>query len=78
MPNPLFIHRCGPGPCRQCRLDQSEKRASLLRSRLRQIAEIIEAVDHRAIAADGDVTNTREEMTDAEMRRIYRLAKSGG
>jgi hypothetical protein len=26
------------------------------------------------MAADGPVTNTRDEMTDEELRRIYRLA----
>lgn len=43
--------------------------------RLKKIAELIEAVDNRAIAADGPVPPTRQEITDAEMRTIYRLAK---
>lgn len=42
--------------------------------RLREIVRIIEDVDHRAMAADGPVTPTRLEMTDEEMRDIYRLA----
>lgn len=47
------------------------------RQRLDLIAQIIERVDHRAMAADGDVTPTRHEMTDQEMRDIYRLADGG-
>ena len=43
--------------------------------RLRRIAEIIEYVDERALAADGPVPTTLEEMTDDEMRQIYFLAK---
>jgi hypothetical protein len=42
--------------------------------RLRQIKEIIDGVENRCMAADGPVTNTRVEMTDDELRRIYRLA----
>lgn len=42
--------------------------------RLQRIREIIEHVETRAMAADGDVTNTRHEMTDKEMRQIYELA----
>lgn len=43
--------------------------------RLRRIASIIENVDRRCEAYDGPVGNTREEMTDEEMRSIYLLAK---
>ncbi len=43
-------------------------------ARLKRIAEIIEAVDDRAMVADGPVTNTRHEMTDREMRTIYEIA----
>jgi hypothetical protein len=50
-------------------------KASVLRSRLREIAEIIERVDRRAQACDGPVTPTLEEMTQGEMSRIYELAK---
>lgn len=46
----------------------------MLRSRLRAIADIIEAVDHRAMAADGPVTPTRDEITADELKQIYRLA----
>lgn len=42
--------------------------------RLNEIAHIIESVDHRAMACDGDVTPTLQEMTQAEMTRIYKLA----
>lgn len=43
--------------------------------RLKRITEIIESVDHRALAADGPVTPTLEEMTQKEMSEIYRLAR---
>jgi len=42
-----------------------------------EIAQIIEDVDHRCMAADGPVTPTLEEMTQAEMSRIYKLACAG-
>lgn len=43
--------------------------------RLAEIAHIIERVDNRCMAAEGSVTPTRLEMTDDELRTIYRLAK---
>jgi hypothetical protein len=43
--------------------------------RLEAIASIIQQVDQRAMAADGPVTPTLQEMTQDEMRRIYALAK---
>lgn len=43
-------------------------------TRLQKIAAIIQAVDDRCIASDGPVTKTRLEITDAELRTIYRLA----
>jgi hypothetical protein len=42
--------------------------------RLQMIAEILEAVDRRCAAADGPVTQTKEEITAEELRKIYRLA----
>ena len=42
-----------------------------LREALERIAEIIAAVDQRAMAVDGDVPSTRLAMTDGEMRQIY-------
>lgn len=45
------------------------------RQRLAQIAFIIEQVENRCMAVDGPVTNTRLEMTDAELRRIWRLTQ---
>lgn len=47
------------------------------RARLADIARLIEDVDDRCLAADGPVTKTRHEMTDDEMREVYRLAKHG-
>lgn len=43
---------------------------------LARIAEIIEAVDDRCMAADGPVTPTLQEMTQAEISEIYRLASN--
>jgi hypothetical protein len=43
--------------------------------RLNTIVNIIETVDRRCEAADGPVPSTREEMTDVEMRQIYKLAR---
>jgi hypothetical protein len=42
---------------------------------LSAIAKIIEDVDDRCLAADGPVSKTREEITDKEIKEIYRLAK---
>ena len=44
--------------------------------RLRRIAEIVEDVDRRCMAYDGPVGNTRQEMTDDEMRQIWYYAKN--
>lgn len=44
------------------------------KERLKKIADIIEGVDHRCMAADGPVTPTLEEMTQEEISEIYRLA----
>ncbi len=46
--------------------------------RLRQIAAIVERVDNRCMAADGPVSRTLDEMTDDEMREIYKLATGDG
>lgn len=43
--------------------------------RLKRIAQILDDVDRRAMHVDGPVTPTRQEITDEEYRRIYRLAK---
>lgn len=44
------------------------------KQRLKEIADIIEAVDMRCAAVDGPVTPTLEEMTPQEIKKIYRLA----
>jgi hypothetical protein len=41
---------------------------------LDDIANIIRAVDNRCMVADGPVTPTLKEMTQAEISRIYELA----
>lgn len=46
-----------------------------LSDRLKRIAEIIWDVDGRCMAADGPVTNTRDEMTDDELREIWYLVR---
>lgn len=45
-----------------------------LQNRLNRIAQIIEDVDQRCMAADGPVTPTLEEMTQEEISEIYELA----
>jgi hypothetical protein len=52
----------------------NEESAAMGRARLSSIKEIIDGIENRCLAADGPVTNTRHEMTDEELRRIYRLA----
>jgi hypothetical protein len=42
--------------------------------RLDRIAEIIESVDDRCLAADGEVTPTLNEMKQEEITEIYNLA----
>ncbi|KKL64968.1 hypothetical protein LCGC14_2159670 [marine sediment metagenome] len=44
--------------------------------RLTSIAQIIERVDHRCMAADGPVTRTLKEMYQSEISEIYALAKN--
>lgn len=46
-----------------------------LSRRMAQICEIIEGVEGRCMAVDGPVTPTLKEMTEKELRQIYRLAK---
>ena len=64
----------------------SEKRVSIdltsqfvksLIARLDGIVQIIEAVDRRCMAADGPVTQTKDEITAEELKKIYRIAKGG-
>ena len=43
--------------------------------RLSKIGKIIEHVNNRCMAADGPVTPTLEEMTQAEISEIYELTK---
>ena len=55
-------------------LIEATDEVAMLRARLHSIKEIIDMVENRCMAADGPVTNTRHEMSDEELRRIYRLA----
>lgn len=43
-------------------------------ARLSDIRNVIETVEQRCMAVDGPVTPTHEEITDAELRKIYKLA----
>jgi hypothetical protein len=43
--------------------------------RLKEIAELIEAVDNRCLAADGPVAGFAEMIEQIEFRRVYLLAK---
>lgn len=43
--------------------------------RLKKIKEIIEIVDNRCMAADGPVTPTKDEITDKELKEIYKLTQ---
>lgn len=38
------------------------------------IQRVIESVEARCMAVDGPVTPTHQEITDSELRQIYRLA----
>jgi hypothetical protein len=53
----------------------TEKCAKAFR-KVQIITDVIEMVDNRCLHYDGPVGNTRDEMTDAEMRRIYKAAKA--
>jgi hypothetical protein len=44
----------------------------------KEIKSIIDSIENRCLATDGPVTNTRIEMTNAELIKIYRLASSSG
>lgn len=58
-------------------LSPRQREITELRMFLDGIKEIIEAVDQRAMAADGPVTPTLKEMTQAEMTEIYKSAVHG-
>lgn len=43
----------------------------------REIVDAIVAVENRCMAVDGPVTPTSEEITDADLRKIWRAAQKG-
>lgn len=43
--------------------------------RLKEIHGIIDVVEQRCLAADGPVTKTHNEITDEELRQIYKLSE---
>ena len=47
-----------------------------MKNRLLQIHGVIDVVEQRCLAADGPVTKTHDEITDNELRRIYKLSES--
>jgi hypothetical protein len=51
--------------------------SKLLSNRLKEIADIMEAVDRRCEASDGPVAKFQDEVTDEELRKIYILASKG-
>lgn len=53
-------------------------RAMSAAERLEEIATIMDAVDNRCMAADGDVGRFQDEVMDAELRRMYVLASGKG
>lgn len=55
-------------------LEFADRILALAANRLNEIARVIERVDDRCLAADGPVTPTLQEMTQAEIGRIYKLA----
>lgn len=59
------------------RVTKHQRELLELRLYLDTIKEIIEDVDHRAMSADGPVTPTLKEMTQAEMTEIYENAVGG-
>ena len=60
--------------CDDCRAKELAALGLELGRRLKRIAEIIEDVDQRCMAADGPVTPTLQEMTQDEISEIYKLA----
>ena len=51
--------------------------ASPARNACANVLSIIESVENRCMAADGPVTLTTREITEDELRAIYRAAKAG-
>ena len=43
------------------------------KQRLSLIRQIIDIVENRSMAVDGPVSKTNEEITNQELRRIYKL-----
>lgn len=49
-------------------------RVKIIQQSVNDFCEILEHIDQRAMAADGDVTPTIQEATPAELRQLYVLA----
>jgi 5-methylcytosine-specific restriction endonuclease McrA len=60
--------------CEICNKRKGKPMKRTAAQRLQRIREIIELVDHRALATDGPVPSTMQCMTQKEMDEIYRLA----
>ena len=55
-------------------MKRKDKMPKEKQDRLDKIAQIIEHVDNRCMAAEGPVTETLREMRKSEIREIYQLA----
>lgn len=57
-----------------CEFCDMDKERAKLRKVARAYISMIETVEQRCMAADGPVTPTHQEITDAELRAVYVLA----
>lgn len=51
MADEAFVHRCGPGPCKDCRLEAAEREVARLRAELSRV--------HSLWSADNQIFNRR-------------------
>ncbi len=56
------------------KLQAQPARVIALQKKLQKIVDIIENVEARAMAVDGPVGKTRDEITDQDLQAIYNLA----
>ena len=67
MKSKIKCYRCN------CGVRSRKKKPLTSVEKLNKIREIIETVENRCMAADGPVGPTNQEITDQEIRQIYRL-----
>lgn len=68
-------YKIGHRDARHAAAELAANHESELQRRLDAIAQVIWDVDNRCMAADGPVSKTLEEMTQAEISQIYKLAR---